>query len=36
VLPEVQAKMETTHAIAGVAANHTERLWGGVEDEPDV
>jgi hypothetical protein len=29
-MPEEQAKMETTHAIAYAAANHTKWFWGGV------
>ena len=29
-MPEQQAKLETTHAIAYAAANHTEWFWGGV------
>ena len=29
-IPEAQAKMETTHAIAYAAANHTRCFWAGV------
>jgi len=29
-MPEEQAKMETTHAIAFAAANHAAWFWGGV------
>jgi len=29
-MPEEQAKMETTHAIASAAANHTKWLWASV------
>ena len=29
-MPEAQAKLETTHATAYVAANHTKWFWGGV------
>jgi hypothetical protein len=29
-MPEAQAKMETTQAIAFAAANHTSWFWGGV------
>ena len=29
-MPEQQAKLETTHAIAYAAANHTKWFWGGV------
>jgi hypothetical protein len=29
-MPEAQAKLETTHAIAYAAANHTKWFWGGV------
>jgi hypothetical protein len=29
-MPEEQVKMETTHAIAYAAANHTKWFWGGV------
>ena len=38
-MPEQQAKMETTHAIAYAAANHTKWFWGGVygkHSEPPV
>ena len=29
-MPEQQAKLETTHAIAFAAANHTRWFWAGV------
>jgi hypothetical protein len=29
-MPEEQAKLETTHAIAYAAANHTKWFWAGV------
>ena len=29
-VPEEQAKLETTQAIAYAAANHTKWFWGGV------
>jgi len=29
-MPEAQAKLETTQAIAYAAANHTKWFWGGV------
>jgi hypothetical protein len=29
-MPEAQAKLETTHAIAYAAANHTKWFWGGM------
>ena len=29
-MPEAEAKMQTTHAIAYAAANHTAWFWGGV------
>ena len=29
-MPEEQAKMETTHAIAWAATNHTKWFWGRV------
>ena len=38
-MPEQQAKLETTHAIAYAAANHTKWFWGGVygkHSEPPV
>jgi hypothetical protein len=33
-MPEEQARMETTHAIACAAANHTTWFWTGVYAGP--
>ena len=30
MMPEAEAKMETTQAIAFAAANHIEWFWGGI------
>jgi len=34
-MPEQQAKMETTHAIAFAAALHTTWFWGGITASAD-
>jgi hypothetical protein len=35
-MPEEQAKLETSHAIAYAAANHTKWFWGGGAQHRDV